>query len=552
MEIFITLLKLVGGLGVLLYGMNLMSDGIQKSAGEKMQRTMSVMAGNRFAGLLTGMLITMVIQSSGATTVMVITFVNAGLLSLVQSVGVIFGANIGTTITAWIVSLFGFSFNISAFALPILGSGFFVSKIKKRKFNHIGEALMGFGLLFVGLGTLSAVFSFDPEDLLWLIKLQNFGVFSIVIAYFIGIAVTALLHSSSAFTAIVITMSMQGLFTWEFAAAMCLGADLGSTIDAVLASASSTADGKRAALIHVFFNLFGNIIALICFKPFLDFIVFITPDVNIAIRIATLHTMFKLFSAIIFLPFVKQLVKLTTFIIKDKNENTVAVFKLKFPDGIDLLKTNATPFIIRAEKALKDMMVYMQKMFDIVMVNFDELGQDYIEKNQIEAKKFEAFLDNMHEQITQYLIKCENLPITEKQISHISTMVQVMDEIEDMSDNCYTASFLMARSIEKGYKYSPEAIEVLAPYFDLARQSMELIKVGINNFNFGLTQEQFIQASAIEDKIDSKRKELKKLSRKRIEDGSSVRAELLYIDMVRQIEKMGDNCFAIAKASVKK
>ena len=541
-------LKIIGSLGILLYGMRLMSEGIQKSSGEKLQRTLSVMAGNRFVGLFTGMFITMIIQSSGATSVMVITFVNAGLLTLAQSVGVIFGANIGTTITAWIVSLFGFSFNISLIAIPIVGVGFFLRTIKKRNLSHIGEALMGFGFLFIGLSNLSSVFNFDSENFGWLLKIQNWGVFSIIIGYAIGIVITALLHSSSAFTAIVITLSMNGLVTWEVAAAMTLGADLGSTIDAILASLNSTTDGKRVALVHVLFNLFGNILALALFKPFLALIVLMTPDVNIAIRIATLHTMFKVFSAAFMLPFTNQIVKIVKFLIKDKAGEKQEIFQLAFPEGIDTGRNTATTFIIRAEKAISDMCDVVVKMFDDAIVNFSDLGTDYVEKNLVDAEKKEAYLDDMHEKITHYLVKCESLQVTEHQLSHISLLIQTVDELEDLSDNCYTAAFLMAKSINKGMEFPKDATDILVPYVDMARQFLQLIR---QNINRTFTEAQFNVASTLESNIDEKRQEIKKLSRKRIENGANVKAELLYIDMVRQIEKIGDNCFSISQLSDK-
>lgn len=224
------------------------------------------MTGNRFKALLTGAFITMIIQSSGATTVMVVTFVNAGLLTLKQSVGVIFGANIGTTVTAWIVSIFGFNFKISSFAFPIFGIGFFLT-LTKRNFNkNVGEALMGFGLLFIGLEMLSEALSLKPEQLArfkWFSQMQHLGALSAFIAFTIGIVITAIMHSSSAFSAIVITLAYNGIVNWEFAAALTLGSGIGSTVDAVLAALNGSTNAKRAALIHVLFNVVGTIVALI-------------------------------------------------------------------------------------------------------------------------------------------------------------------------------------------------------------------------------------------------------------------------------------------------
>ena len=244
MFIFAAIIQFGGSLGFLLYGMKLMSSGVQKSAGARLQHALSLMTGNRFVGLLTGLLITMIIQSSGATTVMVISFVNAGLLTLAQSAGVIFGANIGTTVTAWIVSLFGFNFDISKFAVPLFGAGFFLSVLKKSYFKNTGEAVMGFGLLFLGLAGLKETFSFRAEQLGFMNTVQSWGALSIFISFVIGIVITALIHSSSAFTAVVITLAFNRVVTWESAAAMTLGSGIGSTIDAVLASFGTSADSQ--------------------------------------------------------------------------------------------------------------------------------------------------------------------------------------------------------------------------------------------------------------------------------------------------------------------
>lgn len=211
-----TILQFAGSLCFLLYGMKLMSDGIQKSAGEKLQSALHFMTGNRFKGLLTGCILTMIIQSSGATTVMVVTFVNAGLITLEQSIGVIFGANIGTTITAWIVALFGFSFKIESFAIPVFGIGFLLTVVRKWHAQGWGESIMGFGILFIALSWLSKTFTIDNSTLSFLPELQNWGVWSILLAFAIGLVFTALIHSSSAMTAIVITMAYNKLLSWEF------------------------------------------------------------------------------------------------------------------------------------------------------------------------------------------------------------------------------------------------------------------------------------------------------------------------------------------------
>lgn len=544
MSVITPLLQFIGSLGFLLYGMKLMSNGIQNSAGEKLQRALSVVTKNRFVGLLTGLLITMIIQSSGATTVMVTTFVNAGLLTLSQSIGVIFGANIGTTITAWIVSIFGFNFDISAFAIPVIGIGYFLSIFKKARYKNLGEAVMGFGMLFLGLDGLKNVFT--PEQLGFLLQIKGSGPLAILSGFFIGIVVTALLHSSSAFSAIVITMAYNGLLGWELAAAMTLGSNIGSTIDAVLASLGASADTKRTALLHVMFNVFGTAIALIFFQPFLSLIEFITPkNANISIQISLLHTVFNTLTTIILFPLANQLCTLSRIIIKDDKTEKKGVYKLEFQEAVLGAKESLAAYIIRAEKAISDMTDVVSGMFDRIQIGVTKRNSAFLKDHVEKASDEENYVDQMHEQITHYLVKCESLPLAEKQFSHISSMLQIVDELENMSDNCYTTIMLLGRSIEKKMKYPSEDIERMLPYVELTRQFLQFVQ---RNINKHIDEDKLQLANELENGIDDFRKDLKKVARKRLESGADVKAELLYIDIVRQIEKIGDNCFSISES----
>ena len=544
MEIVKPVLELIGSLGFLLYGMKLMSDGVQKSAGERLQRALSVMTGNRFISLLTGLFVTMIIQSSGATTVMVVTFVNAGLMTLTQSVGVVFGANIGTTITAWIVSIFGFNFNISQFAIPVFGAGYFLTIIKKGRYKNWAEAIMGFGMLFLGLSGLSDVF--NPQQLGWLFNIHGTGFTAIFLGFIIGIIITALLHSSSAFSAIVITMAFNNLISWELAAAMTLGSNIGSTIDAILASLGTSADARRSALIHVLFNVLGTTVALIFFSSFLDLVIMLTPghaNSNIAIRISVLHTVFKVLSTLLLLPMQKYLVLFSQKIIRDDPKDKPKTYKLEFTELIS--KDSVTTHIIQVEKAISDMTDIVTDMFDKIQLGITKRNIDYIETYQESCAASEDYCDQMHEQITHYLIKCQKLQITEKQLNHISCMIQIVDELENMSDNCYATVMLIFRSIDKKMKFAQEDMERLLPYIELVRQFLQFIRININK---QLSPEKLELATELEDGIDAFRKDLKKVARKRLENGADVKAELLYIDLVRRIENIGDNCFSISES----
>ncbi len=538
------ILLLIGSLGFLLYGMKLMSDGVQKSAGSQLQNALSFMTGNRISGLLTGVIVTMIIQSSGATTVMVVSFVNAGLLTLTQSAGVIYGANIGTTVTAWIVSIFGFNFKISAFAIPLFGFGYFLTFAKKSGLKNLGEAVMGFGLLFLGLSGLSDAFSFDASKIPFIAQLQNYGIFSIIIGFFIGIVITALMHSSSAFSAIVITMAYNGIIGWEIAASMTLGSNIGSTIDAILASIGTNADAKRAAVIHVLFNVIGTILALVFFTPLLNLVEFLTPTDNIAIRISMLHTVFKTLCTIIFIPCVKQMVILSKLIIKDdaskeKPKNYVLEYQ-----SSSTLSENPAARIVRLEKEIRDMTDVVSDMFDSIQIGFMRRNEQFITSYIPKLAFQEDYCDQMHEQIVNYILTCEkHLSLTEKQHESLTNMVQVVDDLESITDICYSCAKLLQKSVEKKMTFPEEDMEALIPYVELGRQFMQFIHININTH---LSEEKLSFANELENYIDSFRKDLKKKARKRLENGANVKAELLYIDLVKQIEKIGDHAFSVS------
>ena len=541
MFIFAAIIQFAGSLGFLLYGMKLMSSGVQKSAGAKLQHALALMTGNRLVGLVTGLLVTMIIQSSGATTVMVVSFVNAGLLTLAQSVGVIFGANIGTTVTAWIVSLFGFNFDISKFAIPLFGAGFFLSLLKNSYFKNAGEAVMGFGLLFLGLAGLKETFSFRAEQLTFMNTVQSWGIISILISFILGIVMTALLHSSSAFTAVVITLAFNQIATWETAAALTLGSGIGSTIDAVLASVGTSSDARRAALIHVMFNVFGTLFALILFKPLLALIEVITPGANISIRISMLNTLFKVFTTVIMLPLSAYLIKLSTLLIKDAKRDKLKHYHLEFTESS---KETAAMHIIRVEKEIADMTDVVTGMFDRLQAGFSKRTNDFINEHSDALRDAENYCDQMHEQLVRYIINCEHLPISENQRNNLSLMIQITDDLEAMSDECFCSGMLIQRSIEKKMKFPQEDFERLIPYVELARQFLQFIRININRH---LDNEKLQLARSIEDQIDLFRRSLKKVARKRLENGADVKSELLYLDLVRQIEKIGDHAFSISE-----
>ena len=545
MRIISVIFQLAGSLALLMYGMKMLSEGIQKSAGNSLHRFLTVMTSNRFAAVFTGCFITMIIQSSGATTVMVVSFVNAGLITLQQSVGVIFGANIGTTVTAWIVALFGFQFNIAAAAIPVFGVGYLIKYVRKIKKESAGEALMGFGLLFLGLDFLSAL-SPGAGNAAFLNAFQNGGTVSILLGMFGGLLITVIIHSSSAATAVILTLCRNGVLHWEFAAAMVLGSNIGSTLDAVLASIGTKENARRAALVHVLFNIAGSAVAFIFFRPLLALVDLITPGTvmqALPSHVAMLHTLFNVLSTLLFLPFTSQIALLTEKLIKTEPNEIPGEYRLDFiSSGI---KESVEPHIIRAEKEISDMTMLAIAMFARIREGFSDRTEHFISQHLEFIKDREVYADQMQEQLSLYLYKCMDLPVTKRQRNNLAAMLHIVDEVENITDDCCSIAIHLKRSIEKNMQFNKADMDALQPYVDLVEQLLNFVNAHINR---PLSPEELAQAAQTENKIDSFRKDLKKVARKRLEEGADVKAELLYIDLVRNIEKIGDRAYSISEA----
>jgi len=302
-------LRFIGSVGVFLFGMRIMSEGIQKVAGDRLQTVINYMTRNRVVAVFTGLLVTGIIQSSSATTVMVVGFANAGLLKLTQAIGVIMGANIGTTVTTWIVSFLGFKIDVTTFALPIVGIGFPFLLSKRRKRRDYGEMLVGFGLLFLGLGFLkNSVPDINEEALFFLEKYSNLGFLSFVLFVCVGTILTVLLESSSAAMAITVTLAFKGYINFESAAAICLGENIGTTIKVFLVSIGTGVNARRTARSHFFFNFIGVIWMAFAFRYFCNFVLWIAPwdsalQSNLPLNLSLFHTIFNFTNTLLFLPF---------------------------------------------------------------------------------------------------------------------------------------------------------------------------------------------------------------------------------------------------------
>ncbi|WP_303920677.1 Na/Pi cotransporter family protein [Treponema berlinense] len=542
----------VGSLCLLLFGMNMLSDGIQKGAGSNLQKLLGKIAGNRFTAVLTGIGVTAIIQSSGATTVMVVSFVNAEMLTLRQAIGVIFGANIGTTVTAWIVSLFGFSFSIADAAIPLFGIGFLLKRLKRFKIHNFADCFMGFAILFMGLDLLQKTLTLSPESAEFLRRLTDFGIGGLLIGVFVGAFVTALIHSSSAMTAIVLTMAANNFLTWELSAAMILGSNIGSTIDAVMSSFGASINAKRTALVHVLFNVVGTVIVLCVFKPFLglvDMVVPGTPADNITTHIAMLHTIFNVCSTLVFLPFVDQIAFLATKIISSSSKEDNSHYK--FPAILPNSHVSADVYLFQIQKEISKMSAKIMEMFDIISNTLISVGKSPaevdIEKSVSSVQQAEEYIDEMNEAITHFLQHVSRLPnANHDDRIHFYHLITITDSLESLSDENSSIMYTLKKYIEsESFNFLSDQTKKICGYLESVRLFYERVCV---NFTIGMTGEQKYEYEKLEDEIDRTKKSLKYESRKRIETGSDVKAELAYIDLVRKIEKAGDCIYTIVQA----
>ena len=546
----LTIFKLLGALGVFLFGMRVMSEGIQKVAGKRLQSILNYMTANRVAAIFTGFFITALVQSSSATTVMVVSFVNASLLSLTQAIGVIMGANIGTTVTTWIVSLIGFKFKITTIALPVIGVGlpFMFSKFKKRR--DVGEILIGFGLLFLGLMFLKESvpdIKNNPEVLEFLKNYTDLGFLSFVIFVFVGSILTVLVQSSSAAMAITVTMAYMGWIGFETAAAIVLGENIGTTVTAYLASLGTNVNARRTARAHFLFNIFGVIWMALIFKYFIQFILKIAPwdsnlQVNLPLNLSLFHTVFNIINSLIFIPFIIPFAKLVDKLVKPKESDHSTEYKLQYiKTG---LQDTGQMNIQTAKSELNKMVELINNMFVTflkVFRNPDKKMGSTVEK----VKDMEDLSDHMQVEITKYLVECSKEDLSERSVMNLNAIMRIVNELENIGDSCYKLMLLTERKYSSNIQLHAKAMEEFNDFASLLVESMELYKLRMNEH---LEKQVLDLVYKLEVKMNNLRDNLKKATQYRLQEGSNVKAELLYLDLLKHFEHIGDNNLNIAQA----
>ena len=457
MQTFVNIFSLLGSLGLFLYGMKIMSEGLEKFAGDRLRNILAAMTKNRVMGVLTGISVTALIQSSSATTVMVISFVNAGLMTLTQAIGVIMGANVGTTVTAWIISAIGFKVNIAAFALPLLAIGIPLVFSGNSQRKSIGEFVFGFSFLFMGLSFLQE----SAENLqvgnvvaLMLAKVADGGFFTIILFVIVGALVTMLVQASAATIAITLMlfdMNIPG-FGLEQAAALAMGQNIGTTITAFIASLTGNTQARRAALAHMFFNVFGVIIVLFIFYPFCDAITWFvsnvlgTPD-NDMFKLSAFHTAFNVFNTLILIWFVKQIEQFVCKVLPQKEEKEEP--RLRFISG-GLLST-AELSIIQARNEIGVMAERCCRMTDMVRKALSAKKDNEFEYLYNRIEHYEQITDNMETEIADYLRKVSEGRLSAYTKMHIAQMLREVDELESVGDSMYH----LARTLSRKRQHEP-------------------------------------------------------------------------------------------------
>ncbi|WRQ32373.1 Na/Pi cotransporter family protein [Bacteroidales bacterium MB20-C3-3] len=558
MEIVYQILKLLGSLGLFLYGMTLMSGALQKVAGEKMRSILAAMTSNSLKRVLTGLFITAIIQSSSATTVMVVSFVNAGLLSLVQSVGVIMGANIGTTVTAWIISMLGFKFDISVLSIPLIGVGFTLMMFKSKKKKSVGELIIGFSLLFLGLTFLKDSvpdLRANPEVFEFLQGWTKYGYGSVLIFVLIGTLLTIIMQSSSATMALTLVMSSYGWIPFEMAAAMVLGENIGTTITANIAAAVANVSARRAALAHLVFNIFGVIWVLAFFRPVLSIVAKITISVfgldpfvsseATLYGVSFLHTLFNITNTLLLVGFTNQIVKLVSYVIKTKD--TEEVFRLKYIQG-GVLST-AELSLSQAKSEITDFAKLAKQEFSYAREAMRLCNSDKFDELYAKIEHYEQITDKVELEIANYLNNVSEGELSEESGRRLQAMYKIISEIESLGDSGYNIARILNRLRVHKKNFSDDVCDKLDHMFDLLDRAFDHM---INNLDKGYTKLDGISnAVDSEEQINEYRNLLKEEHLFNLENNKyGYQTGVYYMDIVAECEKAGDYMINVSEAII--
>ena len=552
MELIINIFSLVGSLALFLYGMKTMSEGLEKFAGDRLRSILAAMTKNRVMGVLTGILITALIQSSSATTVMVVSFVNAGLMTLAQSIGVIMGANIGTTVTAWIISAVGFKVNIAAFAIPLLAIGMPLIFSGKGNRKSIGEFIFGFSFLFMGLSFLQeAATAMNIGDMVagMLAHVPQDSFFTIILFVIVGTLVTMIVQASAATMAITLMlfgMNIPG-FGFEQAAALAMGQNIGTTITAFMASLTANTQARRAALAHMFFNVFGVVAFLIVFYPACDAVSWVVENLmgggNDLFKLSAFHTAFNIINTLLLIGFVKQIEMFVCRVLPMKAQDED--YRLRFISG-GLLST-AELSIMEAQKEIRSFAERCQRMAGFVPTLLET--KDELEFNKLFARieKYENITDSMEMEIASYLNKVSEGRLSDASKTQIQKMLRQISELESIGDSVYN----LGRTLNRHRMHCQE--DFTAEQIQHMKTMLQLVDAALTEMLKRIdqpTSKNGVKISLnIEHEINNYRTQLKNQNLHDVNAGLyDYQLGVFYVDFISECEKLGDYVMNVVQA----
>lgn len=555
-------LQLIGALGIFIFGMKVFSDGLQKFAGGKLRSILKGMTRNRFSGLFTGFAATTITQSSTTTTVLIVSFVNAGLITFIESTGVIMGANIGTTVTAWIVAIFGFQMKITPIAIAMIGIFFPFLFFGREKLRNMAEAMIGFGILFIGLEFIKDAvpnIQDNPEMFAALDALTGYGFGSIVLFVFVGTILTLLTQSSSAAMAITLVMLFQGWITFPIAAAMILGENIGTTVTANIAAVIGNVHAKRAARFHFVFNVIGVLWMMMLINPFLHGIdtvmQFFQPEVGsifeeteqaraaATLGLSLFHTTFNVFNVLLLFGFVPAIIRLVERFQKD-NDPENQTFRLKYISGG--LMSSPELSITQAYKEVE----LFGKLIEKMHYSFSGLFFKKQKKQEKFLKKLaqrEQITDNIELEISEYLTKVSKGNLSEEATRRIRSLHSIINDLERVGDLYFQMSKTFERMMELEVALPKEAIVEVSDYLDVILRAIKLMRENIANVNGKKIDLQ--PAIELENEINSVRDIMKDAHYKRLEQEIyTSQAGVIFLDYITRLEKIGDHIFNVQEA----
>ncbi|WP_282036164.1 Na/Pi cotransporter family protein [Saccharicrinis aurantiacus] len=550
------LLKFIGAIGLFLYGMKLMSEAVQKVAGSKMRSIFAAMTSNRFLGVLTGFVVSATIQSSSATVLMVVSFVNAGLVSLVESIGVVMGANVGTTVTGWLISLVGFRFNFAEYALPLMAVGFPLVFSKRPRHRSWGEAIIGFSILFVSLSFIQNSvpdINENPSILQFLSDYTNLGFGSVLVFLLIGCIITVIIQSSGVTMAITFVMCNQGWISYELGAAMILGENIGTTITPNIAATIANVSAKRTARFHLLFNLVGVAWMLCIFTPFTEFIEGIiannsrietkNPQALIPFSLALFHTTFNLINLILFIGFVPLVSRLVIDIVQHKGEEGEE-FKLRYITT-GMLSTSELS-ILQAKKELQFYAKHTNKMLGFNRRLFAEENEKKHSKLFNSIAKYESISDDVEVEIANYLAKVSQGKLSELSRKRIRSMLKLVSDLESIGDSSFNIARIINRMHKNKIHFSPLIMERVDQMLHKAEEALLVMQ---HNLSIDEKKVRIEKAEKIETEINQyyyqlKTEHLEYLNEKEY----TYEAGTIFTDLITECEKIGDYAINVSEA----